>query len=346
MEVNDRWFHWDTQVSLRSSIEQNFAWSMFTCIALQALRASERHHVAIISYYSSVLAAMSLHIANLARAASETLGNGNLSNIRFLTPEAAVGHTVEVVHFIACQPRYSSDSAPQGHQLELGRRYVSLTRASERLYVWVSKMDLAEEEYTRKLQLFAKLTAIDFQQTDIVEAVRQLFSMHIRWEQARDLWSMWQWQSTSKRTETIIEMLARYTHQPSRSPCPDRYTSNLIHSLYKPDSLPNWSHGPAIHKQARCTLARPQLWKTFKVHCSKAGSYMLYRLRLALSFWHGIFKLKVWIRIFKPCALLWWYIQIDCFKNQSLPSQGWGTHLFYDFHVPGFQPILGCPLID
>jgi hypothetical protein len=239
MEVNDRWFHWDTQVSLRSSIEQNFAWSMFTCIALQALRASERHHVAIISYYSSVLAAMSLHIANLARAASETVGNGNLSNIRFLTPEAAVGHTVEVVHFIACQPRYSSDSAPQGHQLELGRRYVSLPRASERLYVWVSKMDLAEEEYTRKLQLFAKLTAIDFQQTDIVEAVRQLFSMHIRWEQARDLWSMWQWQSTSKRTETIIEMLARYTHQPSRSPCPDRYTSNLIHSLYKPDSLPN-----------------------------------------------------------------------------------------------------------
>ena len=91
------------------------------------------------------------------------------------------------------------------------------SRISTQNMFWNSKtnvLSICPALYTRKLQLFAKLTAIDFQQTDIVEAVRQLFSMHIRWEQARDLWSMWQWQSTSKRTETIIEMLARYTHQP------------------------------------------------------------------------------------------------------------------------------------
>lgn len=141
---------------------------------------------AIISYYrySSLLAATSLHIANLAQAASETVGERNLANIRFLTPEAAVGHTVDVVHFMACQPRYSSDLAPEGHQLEQGQRSFSLTRASEELCVWVSKMDLAEEEYTRKLQRCAKPTTIDFQQIDIVEAARRLFNIQIRWEQA------------------------------------------------------------------------------------------------------------------------------------------------------------------
>jgi len=101
-EVEDHWFHWKAGAkSLQSAITCNFAWSLFTCIAVHALRSSETKQVAIVSYYCTVLMALSLHISNLAKAGYAIVGNCNVANIRFLTPESAVGHTVEVVHFVA-----------------------------------------------------------------------------------------------------------------------------------------------------------------------------------------------------------------------------------------------------
>lgn len=77
----------------------------------------------------------------------------DLENINLLTPETAQGYTLAKVHYLALQARKPDDVAPEGQQLELGRRCVACTRSKEVLWVWLQRLRHSEEEWTKKLQV-------------------------------------------------------------------------------------------------------------------------------------------------------------------------------------------------
>ena len=93
IEFEDVWQELDVSQVLTSSIRSNFAWRLMTTIATHALKVSQDEHVAIISYYASVLLAMSWHLRCLAETvAPDLIGAPVMDRIHFLTPEAAVGY--------------------------------------------------------------------------------------------------------------------------------------------------------------------------------------------------------------------------------------------------------------
>lgn len=157
VEYVGTWLELDLHGVLRTSITCNFEWGLFTTIALDCLSHGPDEHVAVISFYSSVLLQFDCHLHAIADLLHGQCGLAHLENIHLLTPETATGMTVAKTHFLALQQRRYDDSEPGGQQLEIARRFVALTRAKHELWIWVQSMAPASDEWTQKLQSQARM---------------------------------------------------------------------------------------------------------------------------------------------------------------------------------------------
>jgi hypothetical protein len=124
---------------------------LFMIIGLTAVaQACAGETVAIILYYRPSIEAMKQYVAQVCFF--KEVDEEHRNKITIGSPEALLGSSAAVVHFVCIQSRTLGEKEPKGHSTDARRRWVALSRASRKLYLYCEHMEFSTVKATANLQ--------------------------------------------------------------------------------------------------------------------------------------------------------------------------------------------------
>ena len=116
---------------------------LFLCLAVQALYLSSTHTVAIILNPAPAVRLMKLLLKSLSEKNAFFRTRCVLERVVCSTPEGIRGDTFEVGLVVAIQQRSPYDIRPGGHNVDEARLWISLSRFTVELNIYVQYLDWA-----------------------------------------------------------------------------------------------------------------------------------------------------------------------------------------------------------